>query len=172
MAWSKAWFCQSRGDTPTPDRVRETLFNWLAPMIRGASCLDLFAGSGALGFEALSRGAESVVMCDTNSKIISTLKEHAALLKTTKGTFLQTDAVSFLNRNTQKFDLVFLDPPFDSDLLKSCYNILADKDCLNEGAMIYVEAQSKADLPETPDIWQLHRDKKAGGVAYSLFIKE
>lgn len=157
---------------PTPDRVRETLFNWLAPMIRGANCLDLFTGSGALGFEALSRGAETVVMCDSNPKIIATLKENAELLKTPKGTYLQTDALSFLNRNTQKFDLVFLDPPFDSDILKSCIAILVDKDLLNEDAMVYVETHSKDELPETPENWKLHRNKKAGGVAYSLYIIE
>ena len=168
----KLGFAKVEAIRPTPDRVRETLFNWLAPMIRGANCLDLFSGSGALGFEALSRGAESAVMCDTNPKIISTLKEHAALLKTTKGTFLQADAISYLNRNTQKFDLVFLDPPFDSDLLKNCFDVLATKDCLNHGAMIYVEMNSKADLPEVPANWVLHRDKIAGGVAYSLFIME
>jgi len=157
---------------PTPDRVRETLFNWLAPMIRNAHCLDLFSGSGALGFETLSRGAKAVVMCDTNPQIISNLKDNAALLKTTKGTFLQTDAISFLNRNTQKFDLVFLDPPFDSEILKTCFDTLAKQDCLNDDAMIYVETHSKTDLPEIPENWLLHRSKKSGGVAYSLFISE
>lgn len=168
----KLGFAKVDAIRPTPDRVRETLFNWLAPMMRGANCLDLFAGSGALGFEALSRGAEAVVMCDSNPKIISTLKEHANLLKTSKGTFLQTEALSFLNRNTQKFDLVFLDPPFDSDILKSCIDILVDKDSLNEDAMVYVETHSKTELPEVPDNWKLHRNKKAGGVAYSLYIIE
>lgn len=155
---------------PTPDRVRETLFNWLAPMMRNAHCLDLFAGSGALGFESLSRGAESVVMCDTNPKIMASLKDNAALLKTTKGSFLQTDALSFLNRNTQKFDLVFLDPPFDSEFLKTCFESLEKNNCLNEDAMIYVETHSKSELPEIPESWTLHRSKKSAGVAYSLFI--
>jgi len=165
-------FAKVEAIRPTPDRVRETLFNWLAPMIRGANCLDLFAGSGALGFEALSRGAESVVMCDSNPKIITTLKEQAQLLKASKASILQTDAVSFLNRNTQKFDLIFLDPPFGSDLLKTCLEILATKNCLNESALVYIETDAKVDLPAIPDNWILHRDKKAGGVAYSLFITE
>ena len=154
---------------PTPDRVRETLYNWLAPTIHGASCLDLFTGSGALGFEALSRGAASVVMCDTNAKIISTLKDHAAVLKTNEAVFIQADALSFLNRNTQKFDLIFLDPPFDSDLLEKCFALIEQKSCLNDDAMIYVEAHSKEALPTVPENWLLHRDKKAGDVAYYLF---
>ncbi len=156
---------------PTPDRVRETLFNWLAPIIPGANCLDLFTGSGALGFEALSRGAASVTMCDSNPTIISTLKQHAVLLKTTGGVFLQTDALSFLKRNTQKFDVIFLDPPFASDLLKQCFEILSKSDYLNSGAMIYVETHSKEVLPPVPDNWSDHRSKKAGDVAYYLFIK-
>lgn len=155
---------------PTPARVRETLFNWLAPIIQGAYCLDIFSGSGALGFEALSRGAASVTMCDRDPKIISTLKQHAALLKTTNGVFLQTDAVSFFNRNTQKFDVIFLDPPFGSDLLAQCFEILAEKDCLNPDAMIYVEAGVKEELPPIPTNWTSHRSKKAGDVAYYLFI--
>ncbi len=157
---------------PTPDRVRETLFNWLAPIIQGANCLDLFSGSGALGFEALSRGAASVTMCDSDPKIILTLKQHAALLKTTNGIFLQTDAASFLKRNTQKFDVIFLDPPFASDLLAQCFGILSGTDSLNSAAMIYVEAHAKGDLPPVPDNWSEHRSKKAGDVAYYLFIKE
>jgi len=157
---------------PTPDRVRETLFNWLAPIIPGANCLDLFTGSGALGFEALSRGAASVTMCDSNSKIISTLKQHAALLKTTGGIFLQTDATAFLRHNMQKFDVIFLDPPFGSDLLVQCFGILSGSDCLTSGAMIYVEAHSKEKLPPVPDNWSEHHSKKAGDVAYYLFIKE
>ncbi len=157
---------------PTPDRVRETLFNWLAPIIQGANCLDLFTGSGALGFEALSRGAASVTMCDSDPKIISTLKQHAALLKITNGAFLQTDATAFLKRNTQKFDVIFLDPPFASGLLAQCFAILSESDCLNLGAMTYVEAHSKEELPPVPDNWSQHRSKKAGDVAYYLFIKE
>ena len=154
---------------PTPDRVRETLFNWLSPTIRNANCLDLFSGSGALGFEALSRGAASVVMCDNNSTIISTLKEHADLLKTNKGVYLQTDALSFLDRNTEQFDLIFLDPPFDSDLLVKCIELIGSQNILKQDAMIYVEASSKQELPTIPGNWELHRNKKAGDVAYYLF---
>ena len=157
---------------PTPDRVRETLFNWLEPMIHDANCLDLFAGSGALGFEALSRGAASVIMCDSNPKIISTLKQHADLLKTDKGQFVQTDALELLNRNQQKFDLIFLDPPFNSDLLERCFRIMEGRNCLNENAMIYVEASSKDELPRPPVNWKLHRNKAAGDVAYYLYINE
>jgi len=157
---------------PTPARVRETLFNWLAPIIRGANCLDAFTGSGALGFEALSRGAASVTMCDSDAKIISTLKQHAALLKTPHGFFLQMDAISFLKQNTQKFDVIFLDPPFASDLLGQCFKVLLEKNCLNVGAMIYVEAPAKEDLPLIPANWGSHRSKKAGDVAYYLFINE
>lgn len=154
---------------PTPDRVRETLFNWLAPTIINADCLDLFAGSGALGYEALSRGAASVTMCDSNNKITSTLKEHASLLKTRNAVILQTDALSFLQKNDRKFDLIFLDPPFNSVLLSQCFALIIQKECLTEDAMIYVESDSKDELPDIPDNWILHRNKKAGEVAYYLF---
>lgn len=165
----KLSFARVEAIRPTPDRVRETLFNWIDPVIRHANCLDLFAGSGALGFESLSRGAASVVMCDSNSKIIKLLKEHAQLLETADATLLQTDALAFLNRNNKKFDLVFLDPPFDSDLLEKCFEFMQKKDCLNDDAMVYVEADSKSDLPVTPQGWSLYRNKVAGEVAYYLF---
>jgi len=157
---------------PTPSRVRETLFNWLAPMISGANCLDCFTGSGALGFEALSRGAASVTFCDNNPKIISTLKQHAALLESSNGVFVQTDTLSFLNRTTEQFNLIFLDPPFNSDLLAQCFEFLSKSDCLASEAMIYVEAHLKEELPSIPSDWLAHRNKKAGDVAYYLFIKE
>ncbi len=165
----KLGFARVDAIRPTPDRVRETLFNWLAPIIRNATCLDLFTGSGALGFESLSRGAASVVMCDTNNKIIATLKDHASVLKTDAAIFLQTNALDFLDRNNQKFDLIFLDPPFDSNLLEKCFEIISKKGCLNEDAMIYVECDSKKELPIVPNNWLLHRNKKAGDVAYYLF---
>lgn len=154
---------------PTPDRVRETLFNWLAPVIHGADCLDLFAGSGALGFEALSRGAGSVIMCDSNAQIIAALRLHAGTLKTDRAVLLHTDACDFFKHNNKKFDLVFLDPPFNSNLLESCINLIAKKNCLAEDALVYVEASAKAELPAVPENWRLHRNKKAGDVAYYLF---
>jgi len=154
---------------PTPDRVRETLFNWLAPVIRNSHCLDLFAGSGALGFEALSRGAASVLMCDSNKLIINKLKQHASLLQTDAANFLQQDALEVLRQNKLKFDVIFLDPPFNTELLEECFSLITAGNCLNEEALIYVEASSRQTLPPLPTTWTLYRNKKAGDVAYYLF---
>ena len=111
-------------------------------------------------------------MIDINKlklEIIKALKQHADLLKTDNADLIQTDACGFVERNDKKFDLVFLDPPFNSNLLESCINLIAEKNCLAEDARIYVEAGSKTELPTVPQNWQLHRNKKAGDVAYYLF---
>ena len=166
---SKLNFAKVKAIRPTPDRVRETLFNWLAPDIQNAECLDLFSGSGALAFESLSRGALSVVMCDSNSVIIKTLKDNVKRLNADNAKILQCDALDFLKNNTNEFDIVFLDPPFDSNLLEQSVEILKDNNFLKPNAFIYIEADSNKELPILPQQWELHRNKKAGDVAYYLF---
>lgn len=167
----KLAFAEVEGLRPTPDRVRETLFNWLTPIIPGARCLDLFSGSGALGLEALSRGAAEVVMIDSHPKVIKQLRSNLALLECENATLAQSDAESWLNRSADKtFDIVFLDPPYRKNLLAPCIELLVQHGWLATGARVYLEREKEADLPPLPANWALSRDKVAGQVAYSLAI--
>jgi len=164
-------FADVEGLRPTPDRVRETLFNWLAPMIEGAHCLDLFAGSGALGLEALSRGAAEVVMLDQHPKVIQQLKTNLASLDCERAAVQQADALSYLQQTPGKpFDVVFLDPPYRKDLLAPCCELLNEQAWLAKGARVYLENERGYTLPALPENWQLARSKKAGQVAYHLAI--
>ena len=153
---------------PTPDRVRETLFNWLTPVIEGARCLDLFAGSGALGLEALSRGAGEVVFVDRDNKVTMYLRDTFTLLKAEHASVVQADALSYLAGTAQGFDIVFLDPPYQSDLLLPCCRALAAQAWLNPKAYIYIETASQTPLGELPDDWHVLREKTAGQVCYRL----
>lgn len=152
---------------PSPDRVRETLFNWLQSSIVGARCLDLFAGSGALGFEALSRGAAHVTFVDREPRIGRHLTQTLQRLGSTDATICVEDALRFLKRPPQPFDIVFLDPPFASGMLPEVCATLA-KGWLAPDAFVYVESPANAPLPETPPGWSLHRAKRAGQVGYHL----
>lgn len=164
-------FVEVEGLRPTPDRVRETLFNWLAPMIAGARCLDLFTGSGALGFEALSRGAGQVVMLDRQLKVIQQLRANLALLSCDRAQLQQADALAYLQQTPDKpFDVVFLDPPYRKNLLAPCCELLHAQAWLAKGARIYLEIESEHELPRLPADWELVRSKKAGQVAYHLAI--
>ena len=167
----KLSFADVEGLRPTPDRVRETLFNWLAPIIEGARCLDPFAGSGALGLEALSRGAAEVVMLDQHPRVIKQLKANLALLNCERAIVRQTDAVQYLQQTPGKaFDIVFLDPPYRKNLLAPCCDLLNQQNWLADGARVYLEIESENELPALPDNWELIRNKKAGQVAYHLAI--
>lgn len=152
---------------PTPDRVRETLFNWLQQSILGARCLDLFAGSGALGLEALSRGAAEVHFVDREPAIGRYLEETLRRLDARGGVVHLADAMQFLSRAPQRFDVVFLDPPFASDALGSICAKLADGWLAND-AFIYLECPADKPLPNLPEGWALHRSKRAGQVGYHL----
>ncbi len=123
---------------PTPDRVRETLFNWLGQRLDGKSCLDAFAGSGALGFEAASRGAERVVMLERDGKAAEALRQHAKSLPAPAVEVLQMDALSYLQRGDETFDVIFLDPPFSMDLLGPALHSAATR--LKPGGKIYAES--------------------------------
>ena len=166
-------FPLEEGLRPSPDRVRETLFNWLMPYIQGAVCLDLFSGSGALGFEALSRGAKEVVMIDQNTRTIKQLKENATLLGAQNAHILQTYVpVHFPSAIPQTFDLVFLDPPFQSDLLSSCCEWLQESCLLNPSALIYIETHQQKQLECIPPTWDVFRSKQSGNLRYSLYRKQ
>ena len=156
------------GLRPTPDRVRETLFNWLAPVITGARCLDLFAGSGALGLEALSRGASQVVLVDNHSAAIKQLQANLALLQSTDAKAVQAEALQYLKGPAAAFDIVFLDPPYQADLLAECIERLEQGKWLTARAWIYLEASAASDLPPLPLNWTLYRSKTAGEVGYHL----
>jgi len=157
------------GLRPTTDRVRETLFNWLQSDIGGAHCLDLFAGSGALGFEAASRGSASVLMIEKQSLAVKTLTANIQTLQADNAEVLQQDAIDWLASATAKpYDIVFVDPPFSSDCLVQACQLLEAKHWLAEHACIYLETDSRRPLPELPERWRVTKEKKAGQVGYYL----
>lgn len=161
------------GLRPTPDRVRETLFNWLQPYIAGARCLDLFSGSGALGLEALSRGAESVTFVDQETSVVRHLRDNLQLLKSSRGEVAQASAPEWLAQvapGAGPFDIVFMDPPFRKGMAEECCRLLTVAGVLAEDAIVYVETESDLGSPVNPPHWQLHRDKKAGQVQYRMFF--
>lgn len=161
-------FPNIEGLRPTPNRVRETLFNWLSPVIVGTECLDLFAGSGALGFEALSRGAKRVVFVDDSIEAIKHLKTTLATLSCDQSEILHLSALEFLKDCHCHFDIVFLDPPFSSNLIEKCCNLIADHKILKEGGVIYLETSVKTELSFLPSHWETKKVKKAGQVKYLL----
>jgi 16S rRNA (guanine966-N2)-methyltransferase len=167
----KLRFADGEGLRPTTDRVRETLFNWLQPLIHGARCLDLFAGSGALGLEALSRGAGEVIFVETNPRAIGALRENLALLEAENGRVQPGDALLFLRGPARPFDVVFLDPPFHRDLLTPALKLLDEGGWLAAGAHIYIELEAEGGEPGLPAGWELLRSKRAGQVAYHLATK-
>ena len=156
------------GLRPTPDRVRETLFNWLAPVIEGARCLDLFAGTGALGIEALSRGAGSCTFVESDRALARLLEENLARLKVANARVLATDATAMLAGAAQPFDIVFLDPPFGANLWNEAARRLESGGWLSGDAWIYVESPVDAELA-LPPAWMLHREGRAGAVRYALY---
>lgn len=159
------------GLRPTSDRIRETLFNWLAPSITGARVLDLFAGSGALSFEALSRGATEATQVEASSIAAKQLKMAAQTLQTNHCHIINTKAEIWLSqhRNQSSYDVVFLDPPFANEILPDLLPQLEASGCLKRNALIYVESGCVLADSITPPEWSLHRHKKAGHVFYYLF---
>jgi 16S rRNA (guanine966-N2)-methyltransferase len=153
---------------PTPNRLRETLFNWLAADIVGANCLDAFAGSGALGFEAASRGASNVVLVDCNKRVCQQLENNKTILKADN---VQIDKTDFLQQTLpawQPFDIVFLDPPFNQGLLPACLKKLLNNNLLAEQAWVYVETEISLDKVDLPAKWQVCKQKRAGDVFAAL----
>jgi len=161
-------FPDSIGLRPTPDRVRETLFNWLGQDLHGWRCLDLFAGSGALGFEAASRGAERVVMVEQAAKVLAALHEnHELLHKPGAVEIIRADALQYLASTQSKFDLIFLDPPYGKGWIKRLEPFLAG--ALNENGAIYVEAEYEI---ESLGDWHAERHGRAGEVHFHLLRRQ
>ncbi|MBT4519715.1 MAG: 16S rRNA (guanine(966)-N(2))-methyltransferase RsmD [Halieaceae bacterium] len=166
----KLTFIPDEGLRPTPDRVRETLYNWLAPVIAGATCLDLYAGSGSLGLEALSRGATHCHFVDTSGDALKQINSHLITLgATTHGHCHQGTAEDFLLKVSTPLDIVFIDPPFGQGLVVPICNLLAARQLLSEDALIYIETPRQEELSALPRDWQIHREKTAGQVAFRLF---
>lgn len=160
---------QHEGLRPTSARIRETLFNWLSEELAGRHCLDLFAGTGALGFEALSRGAASATLVDSSLRIASVLRDSAALLNADDAQIECADALAYLQRPVRhRYDMVFLDPPFASDIVEECCGLLHSNGWLTDCAIVYVEQDKRCKEPELPDGWRIARDKTAGNVRYLL----
>lgn len=157
---------------PTPDRVRETLFNWLTPYIVEANCLDVFAGSGALSFEALSRGAVNVVCLDKNPAAIAALKNNQVLLQSTALEIIEADALTWLQGNGTSFDIVFLDPPYQANLLPDTFALLETQGWLHPRSLIYFESNTALMPNRIPNTWQLLHTKKAGQLHYFLAQKD
>jgi 16S rRNA (guanine966-N2)-methyltransferase len=160
----------SPGLRPTTDRVRETLFNWLATVIHGASCLDCFAGSGALGFEALSRYASNATLLEYKRQVAQQLEKNLVLLQG-HGEVINANALTWLSGNGKPFDVVFLDPPFRQGLLAVTATLLEQQGWLTDEAWIYLESEAEILGTQVPANWKLHREKIAGQVAYRLYIR-
>ncbi|WP_281559136.1 16S rRNA (guanine(966)-N(2))-methyltransferase RsmD [Thalassomonas sp. RHCl1] len=165
----------AEGLRPTTDRVKETVFNWLMPYIQQSVCLDCFAGSGSLGFEALSRGAEQVTLLELNKAAANQLRQNQQLLKAENMQIVHTDSLSYLRDlpaarkkgNETLFDLVFLDPPFNKQLAEQAAALL-NAGCLADNCIIYVETEQNSSQ-QLPANWQLLKEKTAGQVSYRLY---
>ena len=157
---------------PTPDPVRETLFNWLTPIVQGATCLDLFAGSGALGFEAASRGASLVDLVEHDRNTYQQLSCTRDQLSAHQVRIYWDEALSFLASCNRHYDLVFLDPPFDSGLATPAALALQRIGVLKRKSLVYLETAREDDQPVLPVHWDLYREKTTGRVSYRLYRTE
>jgi 16S rRNA (guanine966-N2)-methyltransferase len=155
---------------PTGDRIRETLFNWLAGEVGGSRCLDLFAGSGALGLEALSRGARHCTFLETSSAAIEGINAHLSLLNAVdRGRVINTNALSWRD---DPFDIVFVDPPFSENLAIDSLRHLINNQLLTDSALVYLEVASTASLEDLPPALSIIRDKQSGAVRYLLLEQQ
>jgi 16S rRNA (guanine966-N2)-methyltransferase len=161
-------FVAVKGLRPTPDRVRETLFNWLQPVIAGARCLDLYSGSGALGLEAASRGAASVVMVESSERAAEQIQKHIQMLGLDDSCVIRQKVKQYLSQCDEVFDVVFLDPPYNQGELLPVCKLLEENGILNENAFVYLESERTIQPSEIPANWRLVRAKHAGQVFYHL----
>lgn len=166
----KLTFPTSTGLRPTPDRVRETLFNWLQAYLPGTRCLDLFAGSGVLGLEALSRGASHATFVERERSVVNVIKDNLKhLAATDKAVVHQGDALQFIQGDhPELFDIIFLDPPYDMGLSLECLQRLEQNACLKSGGLLYLEHETKLEIEVSPEKWLVLKNKSAGQVCYSL----
>ena len=159
-------FPDVEGLRPTPERVRQTVFNWLGQDLTGKSCLDLFAGTGAFGFEALSRNAKNVVMVENSGAAYQALLQNQQLLDAKNSQILRQDVLAYLSQNTQQFDVIFCDPPYHKDWLKKILPTLNQH--LSPNGLVYIEAEFALESSELLGAWQLIKQNKAGNVYYHL----
>ena len=159
----------AEGLRPTPARVRETIFSWLGTNIENAKVLDLFAGSGALGFEALSRGAAKVTLVEMNPQTVSTLNSVAETFKTDKIEVVKSDALSYLENTSQKFDVIFVDPPYKLDIYEKTLSLILKRNLIDDNSVIYVEMRNGSNqiVPGLECI----REQTAGQAKYTLMKK-
>ncbi len=163
-------FPDQQGLRPTADRIRETLFNWLAPLLPGAHCLDLFAGSGALGFEAASRGAARVVLVENNAPAVQVLSANQQRLDAGAVSIVHSDARQYLTGSQGSFDIVFLDPPFDNPQLRlDSLHALLQYGAIKPGGYLYMEMPRRDREPDLPENLVLEKRKMAGQVIYQLY---
>lgn len=154
---------------PTPERIRETLYNWLMPYVSGSHCLDLFAGSGALGLEALSRDARSATFVESNRNAARAISKNIQILQLEQASVVNQDSINYLQYCGGQFDIVFLDPPFNSDLLQSSIDLINEHKLINKSGWVYTEYSAHSQPPDCPVYWKIHRQTKAGDVRACLF---
>lgn len=168
----KLAFHPAEGLRPTLDRVRETLFNWLGPYLTGAKCLDLFAGSGALSFEALSRGAGFMQINEMNPKVKDVIQQQLSLLNCPSDKYLLSNLdgckITPLSPDSA-FDIVFIDPPFNKDMIEQCCLNLIEQQLVHDQTLIYIESETDLTTLQLPVDWALQKHKKAGQTHYGLF---
>ncbi|WP_162063569.1 16S rRNA (guanine(966)-N(2))-methyltransferase RsmD [Vibrio taketomensis] len=162
----------AEGLRPTTDRVKETVFNWLAQDVPQAKCLDLFAGSGGLGFEAASRQADSVTLIELNPAAFKQLEQNIASLKANNIVAKNTDALNYLSQAGTPHHVVFIDPPFRKGLLSETISLLEQNGWLADDAMIYIETEKELAIEDLPEHWHLHREKTAGQVSFRLYHRQ
>lgn len=159
-------FPDIEGLRPTPERVRQTVFNWLGQDLTGKTCLDLFAGTGAFGFEALSRNAKDVVMIEISGVTYQSLVQNQQMLMAKNSQILRQDVLAFLNQNTLQFDVIFCDPPYHKDWLQKILPVLNQH--LSHNGLVYIEAEFALESTELLSGWQVVKQNKAGNVYYHL----
>lgn len=164
------------GLRPTTDRVKETVFNWLAPSLHQAKCLDVFAGSGSLGLEALSRNAGHVTFLELDKIAATQIKQHISMLEIDNATLYNIDSLLHLSRplppQQQPFELVFIDPPFRKELVNDVIHHLEHNGWLAENALVYIEAEKEFNTLEIPLNWKILKEKHAGQVSFRLYQRE
>ena len=161
---------QQQGLRPTADRVKETLFNWLQFEVPGSRCLDVYAGSGGLSFEALSRGAKQATLLELNPDNVMVLKNNLQTLKLDNASLIQTDSLHWLNNQApHPYDIIFIDPPFHQEMMQSTIDLLFANDYVQSSSWLYIEQEVSLDWPTLPLGWEVYREKKTAQVKYGLF---
>ena len=169
----KIIFPDRPGIRPTGSRIRESLFNWIQADIVNSRCLDLFSGSGALGIEALSRGAEKTTFIESDFETAICLEKNLQTLNAVNGIVVRANAISWLEsqNNIEPFGFVFLDPPFKKNLLLDCISLLESNYMISDNGNIYIETEADVNLRQLPPTWRLKQKKQAGQVSYCLYSK-